>query len=196
MTNSNISCHCEEAAGRRSNPNTRILKWIKAVRAPFFTAAIIPVVLGSLAAWHDTSKFYWMRFILTLIGGVLMHAGTNLANDYFDHLSGCDEANKTPTPFSGGSRGIKEKFIPPVHVLYASLASFTMGSAIGLYLNYKCGGNVILILGIIGLLLGFFYTVKRARIVYGGIGEVAGGLGVGPILVMGAYYVPAPSLNL
>ena len=178
------------------NSKTNILNWIKAVRAPFLTATVIPIILGSVAAWHDTSSFLWGRFWLALIGGCLMHAGTNLINDYFDHLSGCDEANKTPTPFSGGSRVIQENLIPPAHVLYASLALFATGSAIGLYLNYKCGGNAILILGVIGLLLGFFYTVKRARIVYGGVGEAAVGLGFGPIMVMGAYYVQAQSLSL
>ncbi len=174
----------------------QILNWIKAVRAPFFTAAVIPIILGSVAAWHDTSRFLWWRFWLTLIGGVLMHAGTNLANDYFDHLSGCDEANSTPTPFGAGSRVIQEKLIPPNHILYGSLVSFVLGSAIGLYLNNICGGNIILILGITGLLLGFFYTVKQARIVYGGLGEIAVGIGFGPLMVMGSYYVQAQTLPL
>ncbi len=169
--------------------------WIKAIRAPFFTATIIPVLFGYLLAWHDWSRFIWQRFILTLFGAIFIHAGTNLANDYFDHLAGCDEANPTPTPFSGGSRVIQDGQIPPQKILYASLIFFILGSAIGLYLNYVCGKNVILILGIIGIFLGFFYSAGPFRIGYGRLGELATGIGFGPLMVMGAYYVGAQTLS-
>jgi len=175
---------------------TRLKVWIKAVRAPFFTAAIIPVVLGSIMAWHDTSVFLWQRFWLTLIGAILMHAGTNLANDYYDHLSGCDEINPNPTPFSGGSRVIQEKLLLPKNVLYAAFVSFILGSIIGLYLNYLSGTNVILILGIAGVFLAFFYTAKPFRIAYGGFGELTCAIGFGLLMVLGSYYVQAERLSL
>ncbi len=170
--------------------------WIKAMRAPFFTATIIPVLFGYLFAWHDTSIFIWQRFLLTLFGAIFIHAGTNLANDYFDHLAGCDEANPTPTPFSGGSRVIQNGQIPPRKILYASLIFFILGSGVGLYLNYVCGKNVILILGVIGVFLGFFYSARPFKIGYGSFGELATGIGFGPLMVMGAYYVGAQALSL
>src|SRR3989338_2088894 len=170
--------------------------WIKAFRVPFFTATIVPIALGSVAAWCDTSRFLWLRFWLALFGGVLMHAGTNLANDYFDHISGCDEANPNPTPFSGGSRDIQEGLIPAKGVLKAFIICFVLGGAIGLYLNNICGRNIILILGIIGVFLGIFYTAKPFRIGYGSFGELAVGIGFGPLMVMGAYYVQAKTLPM
>lgn len=170
--------------------------WIKASRAPFFTATIIPVALGSILALRDTGAFLWLRFCLAMVGAIFVHAGTNLANDYFDHLSGCDEANPTPTPFSGGSRMIQDGIIKPKKVLYASLISFAIGGAIGLYLNYICKGNVILIVGITGIFLGIFYTAKPLRIGYGSFGELAVGIGFGPLMVLGAYYVQAQTLSL
>ncbi|MEE8317824.1 MAG: 1,4-dihydroxy-2-naphthoate octaprenyltransferase [Candidatus Omnitrophota bacterium] len=169
--------------------------WIRAIRAPFFTATIIPVTLGSIIAWHDTSDFIWLRFWLTMVSILFIHAGTNLANDYFDHLSGCDEANSTPTPFSGGSRVIQEGLIAPKKILYVSLASFIVGSAIGLYLNHMCNGNVILILGMIGVSLGFLYSIKPFRIGYGGLGELAVGVGFGPLILLGSYYVQVQALT-
>src|SRR3989338_4841177 len=168
--------------------------WIRAMRVPFSTATIIPVVLGSVLAWHDTAGFFWDRFWLALIGAILIHIGTNLANDYFDHLAGCDKVNTNPTPFSGGSRVIQEGLITPRNILYVSLTSFIIGSAIGLYLNYLSGGNVILILGIIGVSLGFFYSAGPLRIGYGSFGELAVGIGFGPLMVMGSYYVQAQGL--
>jgi len=174
----------------------RLAIWLKAIRAPFFTATIIPVILGSIFAWHATNDFLWFKFWLALVGAVLIHAGTNLANDYFDHVSGCDEANSTPTPFSGGSRMIQEGIIPPKHILIVSLTSFLIGGAIGLYLNYISKGNVILLIGAIGIFLGVFYTAKPFRIGYGTFGELAVGIGFGPLVVLGSYYVQTQELSV
>ena len=173
----------------------RLKIWVRALRAPFFTATIVPVVLGAAAAWHDTSRFSWPNFFLALTGAMSFHAGTNLANDYFDHVSGCDEANPNPTPFSGGSRVIQEGLIPAKHILYASCISFLLGSIIGLYLNLVSGGNVILLLGICGLFLGVFYSAGPLRIGYGSLGELAVGIGFGPLMVLGSYYAQAQNLS-
>lgn len=170
--------------------------WMKAIRFPFFTATIIPIVLGSLIAWYDTGNFIWMRFVLSMFGAVLIHTGTNLANDFFDHLEGCDEANLNPTPFSGGSRVIQDGLIEPRKIIFVSLCSFIIGANIGLYLNYLTGTNIILILGIIGVFLGFFHNFKYLPIYYGGWGELAVGIGFGPLMVLGSYYVQAKQLPL
>ncbi|OGW92665.1 MAG: 1,4-dihydroxy-2-naphthoate octaprenyltransferase [Omnitrophica bacterium RIFCSPLOWO2_12_FULL_45_13] len=170
--------------------------WFKAIRVPFLTATVIPVALGSAVAWYNTNNFMWMRFLITMLGAVLIHAGTNLANDYFDHISGCDEAIQTPTPFSGGSRVIQEGLMSAKKILYASMLCFMAGSIIGLYLNYVSGKNVILIIGIIGVFLGIFYTARPFRIGYGSFGELAVGVGFGPLMVMGAYYTQAKKMPL
>ena len=168
--------------------------WLKAMRLPFLTATIVPVIFGSVIAWHDAGRFIWMRFWLVILGASLIHIGTNLVNDYFDHLSGADKANLNPTPFSGGSRVIQDGSIAPKKILYASLAAFILGSLIGLYLNYLCGQNVILILGVIGVGLGFFYSTRPFPIGYRRFGELAVGTGFGPLMVMGAYFAQAQNL--
>ncbi len=172
----------------------RTVIWLKAMRLPFLTATIVPVTFGSLIAWHDSGGFIWMRFWLAILGAALIHIGTNLANDYFDHLSGVDEANSHPTPFSGGSRVIQDGLILPKKILYVSLSAFIFGSLIGFYLNYLCGRNVILILGVIGVCLGFFYSARPFLIGYRSFGELAVGAGFGPLMVMGAYFAQARKL--
>lgn len=176
---------------------SKAVSWLKELRAPFLTATIVPIVLGSVMGWYQTGGFHWTFFWLTLIGGIFMHLGTNIANDYYDHISKNDWVNKTPTPFSGGSRMIQEGLIPPGQVLVAALLFFILGSVIGLYLNYRLSGNTILYLGIGGVLLGFFYTANPIRISYRGlgIGELAVGTGFGPLMVLGAYYVQAQQLT-
>ncbi|MCK4403870.1 MAG: 1,4-dihydroxy-2-naphthoate octaprenyltransferase [candidate division Zixibacteria bacterium] len=170
-------------------------KWIKAIRAPFFTASAIPVLVGSALAWNITGKFSLSKFILVLVGVPLFNAGTNLANDYYDHKTGNDEINTRVTPFSGGSRVIQNGVIPPKHVLIGSFLFFGLGSVIGLYLNAVTPGNLVLYLGIFGLLSGFLYTATPILIGYRGIGEFVVGLNLGTLTIIGAYYVQAHILS-
>ncbi len=170
--------------------------WLKAIRAPFLTVSVMSVLLGSVMAWAKLGNLNWFYFFLTLVGIVFAHTGSNLANDYFDHKSGCDESNKTPTPFSGGSRVIQDKLIKPSNILIVSLVFFLLTCLIGLYLNFLIPGNVILILGLTGVLMGFFYTAEPVRLGYRGFGELWVGLCFGPLIVVGAYYVQAQVLSL
>ena len=168
----------------------RILNiWLKAVRPNFFPATFIPVALGGVLAWHQFTRFNWTSFLLTLVGALFIHAGLDLANDYFDHISGNDEINRFPTPFSGGSRVIQKGILGPGQVLGGAVVCFLIGIAVGLFLNYLVPGNVILALGIVGIVLAFFYGAPPFRIGYKGLGELACGLGFGPIMVLGSYFV-------
>ena len=176
----------------------RLKIWLKAIRAPFLTATIIPIVLGAVIGWDEINTFHWSYFMLTLVGGIFIHIGVNLSNDYFDHISRNDWNNQTPTPFSGGSRVIQKGAIKPYQILLAALISFALGSLIGLYLNYMLPSNVILYIGIIGVFLGFFYTGLPIQIGYRGLGlgELATGLGFGPLMVVGSYYVQTGHLSV
>ena len=170
----------------------KILLWIKAIRAPFFTATIVPVLVGTAIALYYGS-FDPGLFLLTVIGVILLHTGTNLANDYFDHLSRDDWVNVNLTPFSGGSRMIQEDLIPPRKILAASFLSFGLAALVGLYLEYVTPGYWILLFGLIGALSGYFYTATPLKFGYRGFGEILVGLNFGPLVVIGAYYVQAQS---
>ena len=174
-------------------PSGRTL--LLALRAPFFTASVVPVLCGTAAAWSDGFDFSAGFFLLTLVGVVLLHAGTNTANDYFDHKSGTDEINvERVAPFTGGSRLIQEGTIRPGHMLAFSMALYAAGGLIGLYLAWT-RGMLILALGLIGAASGFFYTAPPFRLAGRALGEVAVGLNFGLLAVMGSYYVQARGLG-
>lgn len=172
-----------------------VKKWLVAVRAPFFTASLVPVLVGGTLAYNRTGEFHFWKFMLTLLGVVCLHAGTNLANDYYDHKTTDDDINPNPTPFSGGSRVIQNRIISAKAVLIASLLFFAIGSIIGLYLNAITPGNVVLVIGIIGVLSGFLYTATPVMIGYRGWGEFAVGLNFGVLTVLGTYYVQTYTLS-
>jgi len=173
----------------------RVKIWLRALRAPFFQASIIPVVLGTSVAWYKTGVFYPGYFLVALLGAVSLHAGANLANDYFDHKTGADELNQQPTPFSGGSRVIQQGLITPQTIYRASLLFIGLGSLAGMYLVWTRGWP-ILVIGLIGVLSAYYYTSGPLKIGYRGFGELLVGLNFGPLMVLGAYFVQAANFSM
>lgn len=165
-----------------------------AIRLSFLTASMVPILLGTAVAWLKTGTLAWGFFLLTLLAGLLIQAGTNIFNDYFDHKSSNDEVNREfVRPFSGGSRVIQLGLLTPVEALVgASLLCF-VSAVIGFYLAWT-RGPAIIVLGALGLLCGVFYTgglnwAKR------GVGELLVGLNFGILMTLGAYYVQTQSFS-
>ena len=125
-----------------------------------------------------------------------LHAGANMANDYFDHLSGNDWKNNNVTPFSGGSRSIQDGMITPAAELIAALVALAVGSGIGLIIVIMTKSIFILILGIIGLLGGFFYTAPPIKLGYRCVGEIVIALLFGLLPVFGAYYLQTGNIDI
>jgi len=175
------------------NKTDSLFVWLKELRAPFFTAVLIPVFLGTIIAWFSFGAFNLTYFVLSLIGAVCVNAGTNLANDYFDYKSGCDLENTDfSSPFSGGSGLLPRGVLNPRKVYIASLVSFVFAGIIGIFLALTRGW-VIVVLGLIGVFSGYFYTTQLAP---RGIGEFIVGLNCGPLVVLGSYYVQAQTIAL
>jgi len=163
--------------------------WLQQLRLPFVSASLMSVVYGGATAYHAAGAIHWLKFALCLVGVGLGQLASNVANDYFDHLSGNDEANANPTPFSGGSRVIQRGLMSPRAVLMEAIICFAAALAIGLYLNAVTPGNTVLWLGVAGFLIGFFYTASPVRLVYRGLGELAIAFAFGPLPVAGTQIV-------
>lgn len=134
----------------------KLKTWIIESRYPFLTVTLLPVLLGTAVALFRTNAISIFHFILTLLGALFLHLGTNIINDYFDYKSGNDEINQEfIRPFSGGSRMIQMGLLTPLEVLMGAILFFVLGSGIGIYLTFQCG-LPILYLGLIGVISGFF----------------------------------------
>lgn len=171
-----------------------IAVWLREVRVPFMTAAIIPVLLGTAVAFRETGRFSLPLFLLTLLGAMLAHAGANMANDYYDSRSGNDEINRWRSPFNGGTGLIQEGALTRRQVHAAALAALALAAGIGLYL-FTVRGPAILVLAVVGGLSAYFYTADPLHLAYFGMGELLVGLSFGPIIVVGAYLVQAASVS-
>ena len=168
--------------------------FLRATRLPFLSATIIPIGLGiAVAAFHG--EWHWWYAVLTLIAGACVHLGLNMANDVFDTASGADAANVNPTQFSGGSRVVHYGLMTMRQVRLMSAAFYAAGLGIGLYLAIARSFWALLVIGVLGALISFFYTAPPLKLVHRGLGEIAVLLGFGPIMAIGAYEVQARTFS-
>ncbi len=168
--------------------------WLRAVRAPFFTASIVPVALGGAVAWAQTGQVPVGLWALCFAGVVLAHAGSNMINDFFDHLSGNDVINQYRSPFNGGSGSIQSGALTARQMRDGAIVCYFAGFLIALYL-VLLRGALLVPLVIAGAVSGFLYTAHFAPLAHHGLGELAVGLCFGPLPVMGTYYVLTGSFS-
>lgn len=169
--------------------------WIKATRPQFFIIMVLPILLGTTIAWREYAVFSPLLLLLSLIAGILIHAATNVLNDYFDHRNQADEFNLNPlTPYAGGSRMIQNKILTPNETYYFGLILLVLGIMMGLLL-VNLTGTGLLWLGLIGVVSAYFYSAPPLALHSRGIGELLVGLNFGILTVLGAYYVQTQSFD-
>ncbi|MGH2445353.1 MAG: prenyltransferase [Candidatus Limnocylindria bacterium] len=163
---------------------------LRTTRLPFLSATAVPVLLGIAVAASD-GFFTWWTALLTVIGGSFAHLAINVTNDVFDTLSGADDANTTPTQFSGGSRVAVYDLVSIRGLVRLALGLFAAAAAIGLALVAITESMTLLWIGVAGIGVGVAYTAPPLKLVYRGLGEFAVAIGFGPIMLLGAYVVQA-----
>jgi 1,4-dihydroxy-2-naphthoate octaprenyltransferase len=140
------------------------------------------VLIGSVLAAID-GPFSFGRFLLALIGSLFIQIGTNMINDYYDYVNGVD----TPETL-GPSQVIQRGLLTPEEMYWGGIVTFAIGSVCGLILVALCGWP-ILALGIASVLAGYFYTARPLSLAYIALGETTVFIFMGPVIVVGAYYV-------
>jgi len=156
--------------------------WIQAVRAFSFTASSVPVLLGAALALNYPGKVMWVLLPVVYIAGLLIHAATNLINDYYDYKKGVDK------DYTYGSSGvILQGLLPAKQVLIGGFVLFAITAARGVIL-VAVRGVPMLVLGLIGLIGGYFYSGHPWGYKYYGLGDFLVFILMGPLMVIGSYY--------
>jgi len=168
---------------------TLLKTWLREIRANFLVLAVVLVMIGGAAAWHD-GRFNIFLFVLTFVGVVAAHISVNLFNEYSDWKTGIDE-NTVRTPFSGGSGNLQKGLLKPEHVNSAAWIALSISFFIGLYLARVSGWPVLVLMAAGGGTI-VFYTDYLTR---WSLGEAASGITLGSFVVIGAYYVQTMSIN-
>jgi 1,4-dihydroxy-2-naphthoate polyprenyltransferase len=169
------------ASPRRREPG-RIRVWFQAVRFFSFTASAIPILVGSALALVDRS-FSPLLLMLMLTAAIACHAGANLANDYFDHLKEIDTDESL-----GPSKVIQQGLLSLSEVKRGMIVTFAIATAVGLVIVALTGWP-ILALALLSLGAAVLYTGGPKPLGYIALGEVTVFVFMGPVMVVGAYYV-------
>ncbi len=182
----------EPAPASFSNP---FVRYFAATRPAFLMATLAACLLGQAGAIYSGIQIQPVAAVLTVLLALLVHAGVNVLNDYFDALSGTDAINTERLyPFTGGSRFIQNGVLTPKHTAY--FGYLLMGAAMlgGLWLSRQAGAG-LLVIGAVGTLIGWAYSAAPLRLNGRGLGELcvlAGFLGI----VVGADYVQRKTFSL
>jgi 1,4-dihydroxy-2-naphthoate octaprenyltransferase len=158
-------------------------------------SGLSPIFVATAYAYYTHRVFNWWLFLLTWIAMTAVLVATDLLNDYYDHVLKADDLNPVTTPFSGGSRVIQEGLIAEKTIFRVAIALLVFASIIGLYLNFVLDGVTILLLGLLGFFIVFFYTAPPVKLCYRGLGEIAQTIGYGPVMLFGAYFVQTRVLD-
>lgn len=191
-----ISDSGKAASGKDQKPFRRALVLLCTPQPQFLLPGSAAVVLGSALGFGVSGNFDHVLALLALVSIVFLNAGSNMINDYYDHLSGNDWINKNTTTFSGGSRYIQKGIVSPVAMLAAGLICLAIGSCLGIAIVALTKSWFILILGLAGVLGGFFWTARPLQICYRFIGEPFIFLLFGLLPVYGAYYLQTRSIDI
>ncbi len=168
---------------------TKFFSWVVITRAPFLTAALVPVFLA--AAWVSFSggSYPWWSLALAAVGGSALQVAANTFNDYFDWRSGTDPANNEYfQALSGGSRAIELGLISERGTFIVGAVAAAIAAVVGAAFTWLPGPG-ILWFGLAGLFSAYFYTAPPLRLVARkGLGELLIGLNFGPLMVGGTVF--------
>lgn len=172
----------------------KIKLWLRAVRAPFLLAAVVPVLVGtSLAVREGFFSLTGMGCALLII--LSSHAGSNMLNDYCD-AKRSDAVNLNNTPFSGGSRLIQLGFLTRASYLRASLIAFGIALSTAVIASLIYGNGIILGLTVLGIFIGVGYSGVYICGMNRGWGELMVGTDFGPVSVMGSYLLQTNYISM
>lgn len=167
----------------------RLKFWKKAARSVSFPLAVFPVIIGSLLGFIKGSIDIPL-FILALVGGLAIHAGVNLISDYNDFKKGVD----TPDALSSHTGVLVNETISPERIMKGAFFSFMFAMLIAGILIGTVGWPIALF-AVIGIVGGYSYTGGPASYKYVGLGELLISVLMGPMMVLGAYYVQTRRLD-
>ncbi len=148
-------------------------------------------VAGLLAATHR--RFAVLPFVLVLVGYVVLHAISNLSNDYFGYRRGHDTEDSprrryTLHPIASGA--VTPRLLASGLVVLGAVAL-----AIAAYFVALRGWGA-LILAAIGAVLLYAYDAAPRALKELGLGEVAAFAVWGPLMIGGGYYVITGRLSV
>ncbi|QGH33791.1 hypothetical protein GI584_07055 [Gracilibacillus salitolerans] len=164
--------------------------WWKIIRPPTLTGSIMPMIYGTLiASGGQWQTIRYEHFLLFLFIGVMVQMAVNMLNDYFDFLKGQEEGKWSET--SRSQIGVTP-YLQQVPFVFIGLV--VVFSSLTLWLSIQTS-LMIIVIGVAGLVLGYFYSAGRRSLSTLGLGEIAATFSLGWFPIMIASYIQTGSVT-
>ena len=163
--------------------------WKRALRPFSFFSSFLPVCLGGVLA-AKRGQFDLRLFLLSLVGVLFIHGGTNLLNNYYDYRCGVDTEESL-----GYDNLLLYDLLAPKKVKKVGWSCFLATLPIIIYLVYR-RGLPVLVLTLLGVIGGSFYTAPPLNYKYYALGVPLVFTLLGPLVVIGSYYVQTARFSL
>jgi 1,4-dihydroxy-2-naphthoate octaprenyltransferase len=160
------------------------------IARPFsFTASTVPVAAGGALAALAGAFDPWL-FLVTLVGAVALHIGTNVTNEIYDVRKGVDTIVSPRASHAIVKGRISD------HAAYRfAIAAFAVAVLAGIALTAARGWPIVA-LGLIGLIGGYTYTAPPFQYKFGPVGIPVVFLLMGPLMVIGSFYAVSGLFDL
>ena len=168
---------------------SKLKEFFMCTRPHSYPASIAPVLFGATYALGYESKFSILKFILFLLTCLLIQAATNLFNEYYDYKHGLDKVDS-----EGISGSIVKGNLSPKEVMVGALVLYALAFGLGLILTFMTSVYVLLV-GLVCMLAGYFYTGGKYPIAYSPFGEVVSGFFMGTIIIALSFYFQTGYVN-
>ena len=164
-----------------------VARFLYAARSVILVISFQAALLAGSLTITDR-RFSAIPFVLVLVGNVVLHAISNLSNDYFGARRGHDTDDSprrryTVHPLLSGAVS-SQLLVTGLLVLVA------IAAAIGIYFVTLRGWPAVALV-VVGALLLWAYDAAPRALKELGLGEIAAFVVWGPLMVAGGYYVIA-----
>jgi 1,4-dihydroxy-2-naphthoate octaprenyltransferase len=149
----------------------RVRAFVRLGRPIFLIGGFVLYGLGAAVAAYLGHAIDWTRFAWGQLAVTATQAMVHYSNDYFDFEA--DQANTTPTDWSGGSRVLPRGELPRSVALAAALvlAALAVLATIVLHVVVSAG-TVTTGLLVVALVLSWAYSAPPLRLHSRGVGEL------------------------
>ena len=171
---------------------TKISRLIATSRPGFLLLTPCSLSLALAYAFSPGVNINLLHVGLIFLGALAAHVSVNMLNEYEDFNSGLDFHTRR-TPFSGGSGTLPASPELVGAVRLGGVTGLLITALIGCYFLWITGWRLLPV-GLVGLLLVYFYTQKITH--WPLLCLIAPGLAFGPLMVGGAYAVLSGHFSL
>ncbi|KAI5072131.1 hypothetical protein GOP47_0012237 [Adiantum capillus-veneris] len=175
-----ISPSSQEGGGQEAEDpklSQQSLLW-RAIKLPIYSVALVPLTVGSAAAFYKTKIFHAGRFGILLGSAVLIIAWLNLSNDAYDAETGVDKGKRESVVNMTGSREA---------VLVSAYACLALGISGLLWVCWQAQNMQIFALEAAAIACGYIYQCPPFRLSYLGLGEPLCFTAFGPLATTAFY---------